>query len=790
MQENVRKHVKKAEEKRKIRRRTKILLGICCVLVAVGVVWGLILPGLAATGNKETEQTSAGGTISERINLSVSQKSPDDGKNGQILYATVSATNSNPTDTELVPVRIRISDLPEGVTLTGFEESDVMQVTYKAVSETTEETLEVKLVEEDDETYIEFEPPAGSTVSFDLQFNSLNGIMEKDSKVTLTPEIPDQKDNDVISEPAELIWHGTNLWQDLKKTVSKEIIPVNGKTNTLEGTLDYRITANSMNPCGVGDTGAIWTDHVELSDVLTLPDGISFPEGTKVSEDGVSIVDSNGNVIFRFTDLQGGTVTSLTLDGKTVTYKISVPNQYMTNGVPTREQEHLNVSASLNVSKLVLTDNYITVAAEKVKEDVITNHVDFESVPYKEYDHTKLSADVKSRPEIKEDFKIVKTADKKEVIAGDTINYTITVENTGNNPIKGEASDGSVYKVTDKLPEHLVLTAEQIQAIRNQGAEYDEETRTISWAPGTLKAGEKAEFTFAVNVKSQEELAKYPNNTSIHNKASYKGKDSTITVIYKKPELTIDKSSDKKNVKNGDLVTYTVTIENKEDYQTIEQILEDTLPKGLVFQYIIDKNGNQVTESATDFVAESSNAVGGSRYVGLQVDGKKLTFSLGRLNAKEKVTIKYVCKVDLNELPEAADYDLVNHITSNSSGESTGETIEVENPITVDKKVNGGEGGETFKAEELFKYSITITNADGDAAYKKGGLSLTDDMPYHVFPSDEYKIYKAKQAGTLNSRYPKNDEELVEAGISWKEYVENTSDWGTYYTKIMVNMCR
>ena len=307
MQENVRKHVKKAEEKRKIRRRTKILLGICCVLVAVGVVWGLILPGLAATGNKETEQTSAGGTISERINLSVSQKSPDDGKNGQILYATVSATNSNPTDTELVPVRIRISDLPEGVTLTGFEESDVMQVTYKAVSETTEETLEVKLVEEDDETYIEFEPPAGSTVSFDLQFNSLNGIMEKDSKVTLTPEIPDQKDNDVISEPAELIWHGTNLWQDLKKTVSKEIIPVNGKINKLEGTLDYRITANSMNPCGVGDTGAIWTDHVELSDVLTLPDGISFPEGTKVSEDGVSIVDSNGNVIFRFTDLQGGT---------------------------------------------------------------------------------------------------------------------------------------------------------------------------------------------------------------------------------------------------------------------------------------------------------------------------------------------------------------------------------------------------------------------------------------------------------------------------------------------------
>ena len=86
----------------------------------------------------------------------------------------------------------------------------------------------------------------------------------------------------------------------------------------------------------------------------------------------------------------------------------------MTDGVPTREQEHLNVSASLDVSKLVLTDNYITVAAEKVKEDVITNHVDFESVPYKEYDHTKLSADVKSRPEIKEDLKLLRRQIRKK----------------------------------------------------------------------------------------------------------------------------------------------------------------------------------------------------------------------------------------------------------------------------------------------------------------------------------------------------------------------------------------
>lgn len=55
---------------------------------------------------------------------------------------------------------------------------------------------------------------------------------------------------------------------------------MNGKTNTLEGTLDYRITANSMNPCGVGDTGASDSIMIELSDVLHYGWN-QLPEGTQ-----------------------------------------------------------------------------------------------------------------------------------------------------------------------------------------------------------------------------------------------------------------------------------------------------------------------------------------------------------------------------------------------------------------------------------------------------------------------------------------------------------------------------
>lgn len=794
MQENVRKHVKKAEEKRKIRRRTKILLGICSVLVAVGVVWGLILPGLAATGNNEDPAENT--TISERINLNVSQKSEDDGKNGQILYATVSVTNSNPTDKELVPVRVLISDLPEGVTLTGFEESNIMQVTYKASSSTTEETLEVELKEENGQKYIEFYPPAGSTVSFDLQFNSANGIMERESKVTLTPQIPDQMDNDVLSDPAELVWTGKNIWQNLNKTVSKTIIPVNGKENRLEGTLDYQITAENSNPCGTGDTGAIWTDHVELNDVLTLPEGISFPEGTRVSDDGTTIVDKDGNVIFSFTYLQGGSVESLVLDGKTVTYKLNIPNKYMVDGIPSREQDHLNVSASLDVSKLVLADNYITTSASKVADDIIKNHVDFEAFPYKEYEHSKASAEVTSRPEIKEGFKVTKTADCAEVRAGDTINYTISIENTGNNPIKGQASDGSVYYVKDKLSEYLELTAEQIQALKSKGASYDERTRTISWAPGTLQPGDKAEFTFAVNVKQLKDIPSLEDGAAINNSATYKDQTDNVTVKYKKPKLTITKVavewdgqtvSDVKNCKNGDLVTYQIMVKNDEDMETLEETITDVLDNALEFQYVMDKNGKPVMNSGETFPAMSifENDRYGTHFTGLRVDGQKLTFSLGRLAPKEGVLITLVCKVNTDKFPDNSNWHIKNTAKSITTGEKSGESdIEVEKPITIDKKVDGTDGGGTYKAGETLDYSITIKNADGDAASQKDNLFLTDKMPYHVFPSDEYVIYKPAVNGTLTNVYPKDDSELQEAGISWKEYSDNSGDWGTYYTKI------
>lgn len=69
-------------------------------------------------------------------------------------------------------------------------------------------------------------------------------------------------------------------------------------------------------------------------------------------------------------------------------------------------------------------------------------------------------------------------------------------------------------------------------------------------------------------------------------------------------------------------------------------------------------------------MAESTNATGGCRKVGLKINDKILTFSLGRLNAKEKVTIKYVCKVDVNELPEASDYHFKNYVKSTSTGEN------------------------------------------------------------------------------------------------------------------------
>lgn len=722
------------------------------------------------------DNVNAKSTIDERVTVNVSAKDTvANGENGQTLYVNVNSTCSNP-EIDGTKVRIDITNLPDGVTLAGFSDNK-MTIHY---GNNNSQTMEIELKEENGKKYVEFTQPAGATVNFDLTFNSENGIMGKESKVTVTPTIENATDKDNCSDPVTLTWTGNNTWRNLQKTVDKEKITVSkGENNKdqLDGKLYYTITAEQANGDGKGDKGAIWTKEVTVTDTLTLPNGMKFPDGVYVDQDQKVIRDKDGNILFSFTNLDKEKIQSIKLEGNQIKYIVTIPNPHMKNGVPTEEMENINLKCELDVSKIVVKENYIS--QDQANQDKIINEATIKTTAYKGQDTYKDTKKVESYPELSTGFELTKKADKegKEVKPGETIKYTITVKNTGDLDMMGVDANGNPTYVTDTLPKYLVLTDAQKNALEQLGAKI--ENGVIKWAPGKIETGKAKKLEFEVNVASKEVLKDINSDGNITNNASYLNSGASSTVIYKKPKLEITKKSNKGTVSNGDTIIYTITIENKENNETLEQTIEDILQNGLIFQNMVNKNGNILTLSENGkFEAESTN---GKHDVKLVKDGQKLTWSVGKLAPNEKITLYYTCKVDTDQLNSGLQ--ITNSARSSTSGENSGYIhTDVKPPFSVDKKVNGTDGGETFTPGAVLNYSVTIKNAEGDEASKKNNIVLADKLPAGLIP-EGYELYKKPDAKTWGVDLQESD--LIKQSFTFQQYLTEWSQyWGEYYTII------
>ena len=707
-------------------------------------------------------------SINQGTTVKVAPKIKETVNNGEIQYVTVQVTDSSPNEQGDAHVKLEISELPEGVAIAGFENGKMsVQITTQDNNGATREaTLTYDSATK--KYCVELELPHGSTSNFDIQFNSKNGTMSKENTVTVTPYVVTGSGNNQVSNPAIIKWQGKHEWTAVRKNADKNNVAVDEKSNTFIGDVVYTIQAESQNR---NSTGKIWTEEVQLKDTLTLPDGITFPDGAAISEDGTKVV-YNGKTIFEFTDSQGGKVKFSNLTKNSVECEVVVPNKNKKDGTLTGEQDNLYVKAKLDVSKLKLPNNYAASDANVFEEDKIINHVDFESIPCKDYTHSKSNAEKIIKPSAEQRTDITKTAVDKngkkleEVKAGEKFTYKINVKNTGNITVK---ADDSENVVKDILPPYIEITEKQIAEWNgNENITYDAKTRTITWKPGTLKADEEKTLDVEVKVKDAESLKGVSNIT---NTARYYDKDASNTIKYKSPNIEIKKSNDADGtVKNGDEITYTVTIENREDTESIEQIITDKLPDGLVFEKIFDKDGNEVNNDS--YSAESTNSKGYHEVSNWSINGQTITWKLGKLESGEKVTLKYVCKVKTDNAN--GSLTKLSNVASNGEKSSPSSDVDVKYPIDVDKKVKDGNqwtnGNGTYNIGEDIEYSVKVTNASGDAASKKDDLKITDTLPAGMVPS--YTLYKDENC---TQELEKTFEELADAS-KWEDSGSGLSD--------------
>ncbi|MFG3254724.1 isopeptide-forming domain-containing fimbrial protein [Streptomyces sp. NPDC048172] len=294
---------------------------------------------------------------------------------------------------------------------------------------------------------------------------------------------------------------------------------------------------------------------------------------------------------------------------------------------------------------------------------------------------------------------VKKTASPANPRTGDTVTYTVTVENTG-----GAAYDGATFR--DDLSGVLDDATWDGDVRSSAGsADFDAAARTLTWR-GDLAVGARATVTYTVTVTNKGD--RYLRNvvTSADSNCERGSADDDCRTVLPRPDLTLSKSASPASAKPGDTVTYTVRVRNTGTAAYDGATFTDRLTGVL------------------DDAAWNGDLRASSGDASFDGDRRAVTWR-GDVAAGAAVTITYTVTVDS---PPRGDKRLRNTLTS------TGDTncppggddpdCSSETPLAaldVAKTASPREPG----TGDRVTYTVTVENT-GTAAYD--GATFTDDL--------------------------------------------------------------
>ncbi|MGY6652166.1 DUF7927 domain-containing protein [Amycolatopsis sp. TRM77291] len=231
-----------------------------------------------------------------------------------------------------------------------------------------------------------------------------------------------------------------------------------------------------------------------------------------------------------------------------------------------------------------------------------------------------------------------KKADKATANPGDVVKYTVTVRNTGKTKLTGAT-------FTDDLTEVLDDAVFQKDGAATIGSVTYEEPK-LTWT-GDLEIGQTATVTYSVKVTKtggDGKLANVITSDTPGGNCPPGSKDPKCGTTTPLSSLKIKKTVDKAEAKPGEVVTYTVTVENTGQATVDDATFTDDL--------------TQVLDDATfDGTAKASTGV-------VTYSAPKLTWK-GELKPGEKATVTYAVTV---RKPATGDHRLRNVVTSDTPG--------------------------------------------------------------------------------------------------------------------------
>ena len=563
--------------------------------------------------------------------------------------------------------------------------------------------------------------------------------------------------NDNIGDPAKAEWVSEFKWDKTVKTVNAPTEHLDSNQQ-LTDWLRYNISANSGNR---QNKGVIWTDTITVSDTLTLPEGVTVTDvgnyQTVRTETGWNLVDNSGNTIMGLSGLNNYTMQTppsfnVSNDGKTITYSFTVVNPTPDSA----EIANLNFQAELNLGEMTLSDDFKNNLTETSNAKIV-NSVTVEEKPLSgESISSSASAETTILPN--DGYTLTKESpqDGTHVRSGETIDYTVTLTNTGSTPLKaGE-------KLVDTLPNEVFMTDSQKNSVVVKIGDTEADRSKLSFngnqliydASG-LGAGKTITITYCATVKDAEALKDTVEGTVISNNVNYRDAHKYTSVTLEKDHYTVDKSlvgskgSAQDPAKDGDTVEYKLTASytKKNDAGAPDSIspvvLDDILPPYMQL-IAYDQVGTQLTDLYTSsawgrevYLKNSGSALikatvyinsDGSTHFTIHDDDPLPTGQARDYGYQVKFAVDKATEKDVDE---NGNVHYTNIVTT-PNGDKDEEQFEGSHGKLEVEKSHNDNGILLHGDGEVLTYTINVHN-DPQNPYTKN-IPVIDQLPAGLFP--------------------------------------------------------
>ncbi|MBI1294078.1 DUF11 domain-containing protein [bacterium] len=170
--------------------------------------------------------------------------------------------------------------------------------------------------------------------------------------------------------------------------------------------------------------------------------------------------------------------------------------------------------------------------------------------------------------------RIVKTANAAEVVAGETVTFTLTVENPTADPL-------SLNAITDTLPAGFTFVATTGGTLSPVTSPSNGNSGEIVWtfAPQIIASNGTGTLIFTVTAPSV--VGTYTNNAAMSTaQGSYDSNPQEVGVGAAR--LTLAKTANILSAAPGDPITYTITYANDSPVNVTNVVISDVIPLGLV----------------------------------------------------------------------------------------------------------------------------------------------------------------------------------------------------------------